>query len=185
MILALIMLVTCTLADAVTSALPFLTDRNVCVHLAWNWTILSTAAILLVAEVTNGSNVMKLAFCPSEPTDSMTSLTVFLAMTKRAARIRRRRSDGLLISLNVTATDVTAVLTSVMESMTTTINLTNLPPALHLNALETNSFLPTIDLASRWALTVVDNAAVLMGLTKEIVPFSHAVLLQAEQTFAF
>ena len=128
----------------------------------------SRTAVLLAAEVTNGSNVMKLAFHPSA--DAMTSLTVFLEMTKRAARIRRRRSDALPISLNVTAADVSSLLTSVTEIMTTTINLTNLPPALHLNALKTNSFVSTIVLASRWALTVMDNATVLMGLTKQIVP---------------
>ena len=70
---------------------------------------------------------MKLAFHPSKNA------------TKRAARIRRRRWDVLTIILNVTATDVSALLTSATENTTATMNLTN----SRLIALKTNLFAAT------------------------------------------
>ena len=88
------------------------------------------------AKATNCSNVMKLAFHPS--TNATILLTVILAKTKRAARIRRRW-DVLPISLNATAADVSALLTSVTENTTATINLTY----FRLIALKTNLFAPT------------------------------------------
>ena len=80
---------------------------------------------------------MKLAFHPSK--NATTLLTVLLAKTKRAARIRRRRWDVLTIILNVTATDVSALLTSATENTTATMNLTN----SRLIALKTNLFAAT------------------------------------------
>ncbi len=56
-----------------------------------------------------------------------------------------------------------------MKNMTVTINLTKLL-ALRLIALKTDSVAPTVDLAFRWALVMMDNATVLMDLTRQIVP---------------
>ena len=94
---------------------------------------------------------MKLAFHPSKNA------------TKRAARIRRRRWDVLTIILNVTATDVSALLTSATENTTATMNLTN----SRLIALKTNLFAatcaPVIIFPATWNYISKKQATNLLG----------------------